>query len=416
MTARGYGRVACALLVLALLLAGTAACSEQTQEPTDDGTQTVRTTRAVPSSGPTPFPGGAGTRTVPAGRPPEPVRRPTAPVCEVEAPATWQRALEQGLVAPPDGEQAAVHLVAQDGYRLVRYGPDSWRSELVWQDPAGAEVTVQQLGETDWRASVTGASFDGRNLAWTLSLWEGTEDETSQLFVWDSVQGGRARQVGRGHLVGAPVVADGVLAWVEAGADPLELGGLHTYDLAADTGAVAAAGYLGPPAEIGGNVVVADQPPEGTTGTSRLVSVSLGDGVPGELPIAVDPAAGVGWLSGHEDVLAWSDRRLAGLNVWQAGDTAVWLPEVAEGEGASVERVAVAREVVAWTGSVQGTPGVFALDLRSGSYARLVTGAGAVSAFGSVLVVGWAAQDAPPRQAVVETAALERLPTCTDGG
>lgn len=386
----------------------------------------------------------------PAGGASQPTTDAPEPACEVDLPADWQSALGEGAVQGRDGEEATLLRVLADGTRVLRVGPNGARSALVWEDPAGRERVIQQIGELDWWARVTGVSSDGRYVAWSLVQWPDTEDERTRVFVWDSANEGPPQELTEGAVVGAPVVVGGAVVWVQAGEDPLDLAGLHAFDLTSGTARVLAAGYLGEPRALGDSVVVVDQPPEGTTGPEpKVVAVRPEDtnpavsreGAPpgddasattagpldeppvgsapateeqaelGDLPTALtEPGERFAALAAGGELLAWVSDGDGELMVWRPGEDVPWAA-VELPTGAEVTDLEVADGVVAWA---LADGGRWVLDPEEGGYALLTEGTGALRSLGDQLLV--AAEEGtglPP--AVVDPTGLDPLPGCGTG-
>lgn len=403
----------------------------------------------------------------PAGLPPEQsssTGTPTAdsrePACEVELPASWQTALEDGAVLSEDGGELSVHLTLADRTQLRRMGPNAVRSALTWLPADGQERTVQNIAEIDWWAPVSGADSDGRYVAWSLVQWAGTEDETTRVYVWDSANEGPPLELGAGHVVGGPVIVTGAVVWVQGTDDPLQMSGLQSFDLTSGTARVLAAGYLGAPVVVGDTVLVADQPPEGTTGSGpRVHAVRPADTSPavpaeesaahdapgdraaattagpldepvgtpapsveepgeiGELPTGLaEPAGGIGALAAEGDVVAWTDRAGERLFVWQVGEHEPWEAVELSTGGEGVGGLAVVDGAVAWTNPGQGAEqGRYLLDLDSSSYALVREGDSTLRSLGEQLLLGPVEDGAGLPSTIIEPASLPDLPGCAAG-
>jgi hypothetical protein len=374
----------------------------------------------------------------------------SGPACEVDLPATWQTALEEGSVVSPDGGERTLHRVLADGTQVVRIGPDAARSELVWQGPDGEERTIQQIGQLDWYARVPGVHSDGRYVAWSLVQWADTEDETTRVFVWDSANEGPPLELAEGDVVGSPVVLGGAVVWVQGSGDPMDLSGLHAFDLASATARVLEAGYLRAPVAVGDVVLAVDQAPEGTAGRDpRVVAVppagtnpavpaeespAVGGDLAGattagpldqpsgsppevEQPTAVEelpealtaPEESLGALAAGEDVVAWTDADGDGILVWQVGTDEPWqaveLPPRSDG----VTHLSVAGGVVAWSLPDEGR---YVLDPEAGSYARISEASGPLRSVGDQLLLGPAEDGLGLPPVLIDPSSLSELPGC----
>jgi hypothetical protein len=422
----------------ALAVAGLlAACTEGGTEP-DEPSANVSTRSTAPTAGAGPAVTAQATTAAPE------------PACEVDLPAAWQTALEEGAVQSQDGGEVTLHRVLADGTRVLRLGPNGARSALVWESPSGEQRTIQQIGEIDWWARVGGVSSDGRYVAWSLVQWPDTEDETTRVFVWDSANEGPPQQLSEGAVVGAPVVVGGAVVWVQAGQEPLDLSGLHAFDLTSGTARVLAAGYLGEPRALGDSVVAVDQPPEGTTGPEpRVVAIRPEDtdpavspegaptgddttattggplGAPaggsareteeqaelGGLPPALtEPGERFGALAAGGELVAWVTEGGDELLVWWPGAEEPWAA-VELPRGAEVTDLEVADGVVAWT---LADGGRWVLDPEEGGYARLTEGTGALRSLGEQLLLSPEADSGLP-PVVVDPTRLDPLTGCGTG-
>lgn len=427
-----------------------AACSEDEtpeQTPAPSASEETVATRPAPDESGTSVPEGAEV---------------TRPACEVDLPATWRTALEEGALVSPDGGERTVHRVLADGTQVVRIGPNAARSELVWLGPDDEERSIQQIGELDWYAQVAGVHSDGRYVAWSLVQWPGTDDETTRVFVWDSANEGPPLELAEGDVVGAPVVLSGAVVWVQGSGEPLELSGLHAFDLASGTARVLDAGYLSGPVTVGDTVLAVDQAPEGTAGRDpRVVAVApaavnpavptdepSGDGdepsadgndlggattagpldepvgtpareveqpsAVGELPEALTaPDEGLGALAAGDEVVAWTDADGGEILVWQVGTDEPWqaveLPAGTDG----ATHLVVAGDVVAWSLPEGGR---YVLDPEAGSYARIAETSGPMRSLGDTLLLGQAEAGTGIPPVLIDPTRLSRLPGCGADG
>ena len=330
---------------------------------------------------------------------------PTADVatefCRVDLPGTWRTALAAGHLGHKPGEAAVPQAVAPDGRSVfVDSYVDGVRA-LVWLRPGGQRTTVMRL--PDDVHQVTGADFDGRWLAFSVSD-EPILDSSWTMYAWDSANGGPARRLGRATVPGPyayPVVVSGRAFWAQAVNDHESQ--LHMADLAAGTQQVIRDGVPGYPFHYGALVVWPEMAPGTDPITLQAADPATGHLVP--LPRELSaPLARPAFENGDAGSFVWSDRDLKRLQVWRSGAPApVTILEQAP-PGSYLQWPRLSGTIVTWdNGSA-----MFVADLRSGSYAQLTEEAGRTLVNGDGLLVSY-----PPTGArsmhMVQESTLVRL-------
>ncbi|MEU6880589.1 hypothetical protein [Streptomyces sp. NPDC046712] len=338
-----------------------------------------------------------------------PAPRPTAlaAACEVRLPAAWSSALEAGELRAPAGERAvltdtgpgwtAVQLTGSGQRRaaLVR-GTDAPRTLLTLADPVEHQLLA--------------ADFDGRRWAAFAVLEGRTLDSPWSLYVWDATTGA-SRRLARADRPGPlpqPVVRDGTVHWAQG----VGGGKATVYAAAAGGGAPRAlrTGVMDAPFAAGDLLVWRESVGSGT----RLAAVSLSGARPAALPGPLTALRDIRSVVSDGRTWAWVEGETEPrLMVWRTGDARPAAVVTTSPAVDGMDQLRISGRLVTWR-----TPETsYALDLGSGSYARITPAYGYAQARGGALAVAYSVGNAKtsgsrPVIQVVDTGRLPGLPGC----
>jgi hypothetical protein len=344
---------------------------------------------------------------------------PPAAFCPVELPAAWQDAIKVGAVQRREGELLRIVAGGADGASLFAEStiPQGGIAELVWLRDRGRVRRVIRSLDHAAGEQVLGAAFDGRYLVfsvlgtrsdfdhWTLYAWQVPGSEPA-------FEIARAAQDAGGRVLAGPlafpVVHEGRAAWTQV--EPGEVASVHLYDLARRRDRVVRRGQVDRPFRMGSLVVWPESDTPGAL--SHLEAAWFATGRRAELPPTVRSAVvGAAFVQASDDALVWVTATMQELYVWRpgwGGPTRV----LGSPKDRPLQWPHVAGEIVTWDDSTAQ----FALDLRTGAYARVTPRWGATDAFGPYLEIGFPppqlVPDAPANDAVLDTRALPPLPGC----
>ncbi|MFJ3583791.1 hypothetical protein ACIPPS_16355 [Streptomyces sp. NPDC090127] len=345
-----------------------------------------------------------------------PAPRPTAlsAACEVDLPTAWRSALDAGELRTPTG-QRAVLTDTGPGWTVVQLtGGDHRRAALVRGE--GAPRTLLDLADPV-EHQLLAADFDGRRWAAFAVLEGRTLDSPWSLYVWDA-ETGSSRRLARAEQPGPlpqPVVRDGTVHWAQGVGD----GRATVYAAPAAGGSPRAlrTGVMDTPFASGGLLVWRESVGSGT----RLVAASLADGRPATLPgplaalrdirsVVSDGGSG----RGAAGTWAWVEGESAPrLMVWRTGDTRPTAVVTGSPAVDGMDQLRISGRLVTWR-----TPETsYALDLGSGSYARITPAYGYAQARDGALAVAYSlgnakTSDSRPVIQVVDAGRLPGLPRC----
>ncbi|WP_254705551.1 hypothetical protein [Streptomyces vilmorinianum] len=352
---------------------------------------------ARPAPDPTP-----GRTSAPAPRP-----RALAAACEVGLPAAWRAALDAGELRTPAGERAAL-TDAGPGWTAVQLtGADRRRAALVLTSKAPR--TLLALADPV-EHQLLAADFDGRRWA-AFAILEGrTLDSPWSLYVWDAGTG-QARRLARADRPGPlpqPVVRDGTVHWAQGSGD----GKATVYAAPAAGGAPRAlhTGVMDTPFAAGALLVWRESTGSGT----RLAAVSLATGRPAALPGPLAALRDIRSVVSDGGTWAWvRGETEPRLMVWRTGDARPAAVVTTSPAVDGMDQLRISGRLVTWR-----TPETsYALDLGSGSYARITPAYGYAQARGGALAVAYSVGNAKasgsrPVIQVVDAARLPGLSRC----
>ncbi|MEU6983522.1 hypothetical protein ABZ946_08845 [Streptomyces sp. NPDC046324] len=353
-----------------------------------------------------------------------PAPRPTAlaAACEVKLPAAWRSALAAGELRAPAGERAVLTDTGPGWTAVQLSGGDRRRAALV--AGGGAPRTLLALADPV-EHQLLAADFDGRRWAAFAVLEGRTLDSPWSLYVWDA-ETGSSRRLARADRPGPlpqPVVRDGTVHWAQGAGD----GKATVYAASASGGAPRAlhTGVVDAPFAAGGLLVWRESTGSGT----RLAAVSLVDGRPAALPGPLaslrdirsvvadggtDGGSRTNGRSGSGDTWAWvAGEAEPRLMVWRTGDARPTAVVTASPAVDGMDQLRISGRLVTWR-----TPETsYALDLGSGSYARITPAYGYAQARGGALAVAYSLGNAKtdgsrPVIQVVDAVRLPALPRC----
>ncbi|MFF9014207.1 hypothetical protein ACF09C_14730 [Streptomyces sp. NPDC014870] len=347
-------------------------------------------------------------------RPSEPAPRPSAlaVACEVGLPADWRSALDAGELRTPAG-QRAVLTDTGPGWTVVQLtGGDGRRAALV--RAGGAPRTLLDLADPV-EHQLLAADFDGRRWAAFAVLEGRTLDSPWSLYVFDA-ETGSSRRIARADRPGPlpqPVVRDGTVHWAQGVG-----GGKATVYAAPAAGGAPRAlrtGVMDTPFAAGGLLVWRESAGSGT----RLAAVSLADGRPAALPAPLAALRDIRSVAsdggkGGGGTWAWVEGESAPrLMVWRTGDARATAVVTASPAVDGMDQVRISGRLVTWR-----TPETaYALDLGSGSYARITPAYGYAQARDGALAVAYSvgnakSADSRPVIQIVDAVRLPGLPRC----
>jgi hypothetical protein len=333
--------------------------------------------------------------------------------CQVTLPTAWRTAFDAGVVGPAEGSDINAFAVSPDGrsvFAAVTGG--GWAGVVRVDAHTGGQDRVAAFPDPG-QDQVAWGEFDGRFLVWN-ELHSMTNLGDWSIRAWDENTGSvwtLASSSSQAQLPGAtqfvtPTLSSGTVAWTQAAGDGTAV---HLYSLASRQDRVVLTGHPAQPVFWGGNLLVPVTPAPGQL--NHLVTISAASGRQVATPGPLDGLSGVTFLAASPDRVVWtaSDYK----SVW------LWMPRarqpvmLTQSPGGYAEYQALAGDVVAWT----SPQGVFAADLRSGSYTQITADGGYAYAAGNSLLVTQAAGSGkqspfPAQTAVVTASGLPPLPGC----
>ncbi|WOX25044.1 hypothetical protein [Streptomyces solicathayae] len=332
---------------------------------------------------------------------PSPAARALADACEVPLPGPWRTALDAGALRPPDGARAVL-ADAGPGWTAVQLTGDGRRSAALVSRGGPPRMLLTLADPVEHQ--LLAADFDGRHAV--LAVLEGrTLDSPWSLYVWDSGSG-RARRLARATGPGPlprPVLRDATVYWAQGVGNGRAT--VYAAPAAGGTPRAVHTGVMDAPFAAGGLLVWRESAGAGT----RLTAVSRATLRPAPLPGPIAALRDVRAVASDGTTWAW----VAGepeqrLMVWRTGDARP-AAAVTRSPGADgVDQVRVNGRLVTWR-----TPETsYALDLRSGSYARITPPYGYAQGGGGTLAVAYSEGNAKTAgaRAVIQVVRADRLP------
>ncbi|MBT2438717.1 hypothetical protein J7E93_00960 [Streptomyces sp. ISL-36] len=349
-----------------------------------------------------------------------------AAACEVRLPAAWRSALDKGALRTPADERPVLTDTGPGWTAVQLTGAGHRRAALVLG--GGAPRTLLTLADPV-EHQLLAADFDGRRWAAFAVLEGRTLDSPWSLYVWDATTG-RAERLARAVLPGPlpqPVVRAGTVHWAQGVG-----GGKATVYAAPAAGGAPRAlhtGVLDAPFAAGDLLVWRESTGSGT----RLTAISLTGGGPnrgegtGEraredtredtagraAPVALPaPLAALRDIrSVVSDGTTWA--WVAGeaeprLMVWRKGDARPTAAVTTSPAVDGMDQLRISGRLVTWR-----TPETsYALDLGSGSYARITPAYGYAQARGGALAVAYSVGNAKTSgsRPVIQVVDADRLP------
>ncbi|MFE5487018.1 hypothetical protein [Streptomyces sp. NPDC056527] len=338
-----------------------------------------------------------------------PAPRPNAlaAACEVRLPASWSSALAAGELRAPAGERAVLTDTGPGWTAVQLTGAGQRRAALL--HGRGAPRTLLTLADPV-EHQLLAADFDGRRWA-VFAVMEGrTLDSPWSLYVWDATTG-TSRRLARADRPGPlpqPVVRDGTVHWAQGVGD----GKATVYAAAAAGGAPRAlrTGVMDAPFVAGDLVVWRESVGSGT----RLTAVSRTGARTAALPDALAALRDVRSVVSDGRTWAWVEGEAEPrLMVWRTGDARPTAVVTTSPAVDGMDQLRISGRLVTWR-----TPETsYALDLGSGSYARITPAYGYAQARGGALAVAYSVGNAKtsgsrPVIQVVDAARLPGLPHC----
>ncbi|MFD9035783.1 hypothetical protein ACFVZW_32265 [Streptomyces sp. NPDC059567] len=254
------------------------------------------------------------------------------------------------------------------------------------------------------------ADFDGRRWAAFAVLEGRTLDSPWSLYVWDATTG-TSRRLARADRPGPlpqPVVRDGTVHWAQGVGD----GKATVYAAAAAGGAPRAlrTGVMDAPFAAGDLLVWRESVGSGT----RLAAVSRTGARTAALPDALAALRDVRSVVSDGRTWAWVEGEAEPrLMVWRTGDARPTAVVTTSPAVDGMDQLRISGRLVTWR-----TPETsYALDLDSGSYARITPAYGYAQARGGALAVAYSVGNAKtsgsrPVIQVVDATRLPGLPRC----
>ncbi|WP_329121879.1 hypothetical protein [Streptomyces sp. NBC_01353] len=338
-----------------------------------------------------------------------PAPRPTAlaAACEVRLPASWSSALAAGELRAPAGERAVLTDTGPGWTAIQLTGAGQRRAALL--RGTGAPRTLLTLADPV-EHQLLAADFDGRRWAAFAVLEGRTLDSPWSLYVWDATTG-TSRQLARADRPGPlpqPVVRDGTVHWAQGVGD-----GKATVYAAATAGGAPRAlrtGVMDAPIVAGDLLVWRESVGSGT----RLAAVSRTGARAAALPDALAALRDVRSVVSDGRTWAWVEGEAEPrLMVWRTGDARPTAVVTTSPAVDGMDQLRISGRLVTWR-----TPETsYALDLDSGSYARITPAYGYAQARGGALAVAYSVGNAKtsgsrPVIQVVDARRLPGLPRC----
>ncbi|MFB7373145.1 hypothetical protein ACFC0D_25235 [Streptomyces sp. NPDC056222] len=338
-----------------------------------------------------------------------PAPRPTAlaAACEVRLPASWGSALAAGELRTPAGERAVLTDTGPGWTAVQLTGPGQRRAALL--RGTGAPRTLLTLADPV-EHQLLAADFDGRRWAAFAVLEGRTLDSPWSLYVWDATTG-TSRRLARADRPGPlpqPVVRDGTVHWAQGVGD----GKATVYAAAATGGAPRAlrTGVMDAPFVAGDLLVWRESSGSGT----RLAAVSRTGARAAALPDALAALRDVRSVVTDGRTWAWVEGEAEPrLMVWRMGDARPTAVVTTSPAVDGMDQLRISGRLITWR-----TPETsYALDLGSGSYARITPAYGYAQARGGALAVAYSVGNAKtsgsrPVIQVVDASRLPGLPRC----
>ncbi|MFJ8011104.1 hypothetical protein [Streptomyces sp. NPDC096339] len=316
----------------------------------------------------------------------------------METPAAWKQAQTAGTLQAEQGESLDPMAVAPDGSSVIAASRRDGRVTLVWLRDQGRKRTTIHTVADSGRGGLGLADFDGRWLVFN-TLASNDVGSKWELFAWDSRAGGAPKSIAKtqvgpdGNPVPGPFmipwVNNGKATWVQGVSDGTKNQKLtdvqrqvHLYDLASATDKIVHTGHMAPSFFAGDTVVwpeafAIDTPTKLTAGTAQ--------GKPGGLPEALAAADGSPASASDGTTWAWTGVGHKNLYAWRAG----WPAPIVVVEGAPIDWVHVAGDVITWTDSTA----TWAADLRGRAYTQMTPQYGGTNSHGSAVVVSYPGPD-----------------------
>lgn len=333
--------------------------------------------------------------------------------CQVALPPTWRTALDAGVVGSAEGGDVNAFAVSPDGRSVfAAVSGGGWAGVVRIDSRTGGQDRIAAFADPG-QDQVAWGAFDGRFLVWN-ELHSMTNLGDWSIQAWDEDTGSvwtLAGSSSQSQLPGAsqfvtPALSSDAVAWTQATATGTAV---HLYSLTSRRDRVVLTGHPAQPVFWGGDLLVPVTPAPGRL--NHLVTISAASGKQVATPGPLARLTGVTFLAAAPDRVVWtaSDYR----SVW------LWTPAVrqpvmlTQSPGGYAEYQALAGDVVAWT----SPQGVYAADLRSGSFTEITAGGGYAYAAGSSLLITQAAGSGkqspfPAQTAVVTASGLPPLPGC----
>ncbi|MEU8764133.1 hypothetical protein [Streptomyces sp. NPDC048659] len=336
------------------------------------------------------------------------------PFCKVDTPAAWKQAQTAGTLQASQGESLNPMAVAPDGSSVIAASKAGGRVTLLWVRENGRKRTTIYTDDNDGKGGLGLADFDGRWVVFTV-LASNDVGSTWELFAWDSQAGGAPKRIAKspvdagGNPVPGPFmypwVNDGKATWVQGVGDGPKDQKLtdvqrqvHLYDLASATDKVVRTGRMAPSFFAGDTLV---WPEAFAIDTPTKLSTVTSQGTPGGLPKALAAADGSPASASDGTTWAWTGVDHKNLYAWRAG----WPAPVIVVEGASIDWVHVAGDVITWTDPTA----TWAADLRGRAYTQMTPQYGGTNSHGTAVVVSYPGPDKRSVSYVFTSAGLAPL-------
>jgi hypothetical protein len=345
--------------------------------------------------------------------------------CAVPIPESWKSAIASGLVTA-DGTWTMVGALAPVGDKIVKEVLKGSVLHLEVGSPGGKQRFITNIANTYEGGHLPYVDNDGQWVVYSLTfeLLSGTEWTT---FAWDSHAAAAPHKIADSRwnarttlLVeavhqGKTIRLTGSASDAPGGSRTIgDAHKIHLYDLA--TGhdqvvRVVKTAILSRPF-FGGNLLVwpESDPPGDPT---QLKAYDMVNGTMANLPDALKTVRDSLSIAADTKTWTWGDATFKQLWVWRTD----WAAPKKIFDGGDVAFVSLAGDIVTWVGN-----GVYAADLRSGSYVKLTSRNGYSIANGThfefmygtrSLKSNYAAEFAPQVSFVVDVSKLPPLPTCS---
>lgn len=348
------------------------------------------------------------------------------PFCAVQTPVSWKSAITSGQVTA-DGTWSRVFALSPNGNQSVK---EVLRGSIAYLELAsrtGKQQTITNITNiTNTQAGgfLETADFDGRWVVYVLGYDQNIANRWA-IYAWDSHSTGAPHKIATSrsgaHFTLDPQVKvhQGKATWIAStgNTDALEV---HLFDLAADRDLVVESAHISGFPFFADNLLVWSEW-KAPSDPPQVKAYDIVSGAMTNLPDALKTMLNSASFASNGRTWAWIDATSRQVWAWRTDWTAP-TKIFYGGQGSQVTWLQIAGDLVTWSGIVTLTGkvvyGVYAADLRAGSYVKLTPDYGSSMAKGTFLEFSYAttktkSQYIPQVSFVVDVSKLPPLPTCS---